>query len=80
MDIDKILLSPFSDDHSTKKAKFRAQGDDGDNPQQQILRDKLMGSRRAIVQDLTGHDDDLDFDPMDVVFYSSNNIPSIFFS
>lgn len=32
MDIDKILLSPLSDDHSTKKAKFRAQGDDGDNP------------------------------------------------
>lgn len=76
MDIKKILLSPLSDDHSTKKTKFRAQGDDGDNPQQQIFRDKLMGSRRAIVEDLTGHDDDLDFDPMDVVFYSSNNIPS----
>ena len=28
------------------------------------------------MEDLTGHDDDLDFDPMDVVFYSSNNIPS----
>lgn len=34
-----------------------------------------MGSQRAIVEDLIGHDDDLDFDPMDVVFYSSNNIP-----
>lgn len=35
-----------------------------------------MGSQRAIVEDLTSHDDDLDFDHMDVVFYRSNNIPS----
>lgn len=36
---------PMADDRSTKKARFKAQGEDGDNPQPPSFRDKLMSTQ-----------------------------------
>ncbi|KAH9751655.1 DUF4283 domain-containing protein [Citrus sinensis] len=38
---------PMADDRSTKKARFKAQGEDGDNPQPHSFGDKLMSTQRV---------------------------------
>lgn len=67
MDFGKADPPPLKDDRSTKKARFRSQGADGDNPITLSFRGKLMESQRTVVEDLTTSDGDLDFKPEDIM-------------
>lgn len=80
MSFEKNSPSPLPDDRSTKKAKFRAQGDDGDNPTPISFRDKLMESHMNLEEEFLGQEEDLAFEPADIVLASADNIPSISFS
>lgn len=71
---------PMVDDHPTKKANFRAQGEDEDNPEHISFRDKLMESQKSIENEFVGCEDLLIFESEDIVIGSTNNIPSIGFS
>lgn len=71
---------PLEDDGSTKKTKFHSEGDDGDNPQQMSIKDKLMEDHLFVEEDFVGKDDDLDFDSGDVVMEMDGTLPSISFS
>lgn len=46
---------------STKKAKFKAQGENGDNLDPLSFKDKLMESKMAIEEGLVGCEDDIIF-------------------
>lgn len=80
MNLEKNPTSPMKNDHSIKKAKLRTQGEDGDNPKQLSFRDKLMEWQKPIENELVGREDDLIFDPKDIVIDSVDNLPSISFS
>lgn len=71
---------PLEDNRSTKKTKFRSEGDDRDNPQPMSFKDKLMEDQLLVEKDLAGTDDDLDFDSGNVVVEMAGSIPSISFS
>lgn len=62
----KDLTLSINDGHATKKAKFRAQGDDGDNPEHFSFRDKLMESEKRNEEEMIGVEDDLVFGPEDI--------------
>lgn len=51
----------MNDDRSTKKAKFRPQREDRDNPEHISFKDILMESQREVEADLISHDDELIF-------------------
>ncbi|KAK9187332.1 hypothetical protein WN944_018724 [Citrus x changshan-huyou] len=46
--LDKSSPPPLENDRSTKKAKFRQQGEDGDNPPVFTFRDKLLESQYGV--------------------------------
>ncbi|ESR42059.1 hypothetical protein CICLE_v10013460mg, partial [Citrus x clementina] len=68
--LDKNSPPPLEDDRSTKKTKFRAQGEDGDNPSMLSFRDKLMEQQRGVI----------DAEVDDVVIEREGFLPSISFS
>lgn len=80
MSFEKNSPPPLPDDRSTKKAKFRAQVDDSDNPTPKSFRDKLMESHMNLEEEFLGQEEDLAFEPTDTVLASADNIPSISFS
>ncbi|KAH9696710.1 DUF4283 domain-containing protein [Citrus sinensis] len=47
--LDKNSPPPLEDDRLTKKTKFRAQGEDGDNPSMPSFRDKLMEQQGGVI-------------------------------
>lgn len=77
--MEKDLTLSINDGHATKKAKFIAQGDDGDNPEHFSFRDKLMESEKRNEEEMIGVEDDLVFGPEDITVGDDGNIPSISF-
>ncbi|KAL9419379.1 hypothetical protein AB3S75_037193 [Citrus x aurantiifolia] len=77
---EKAPPPPMADDRSTKKAKFRAQSDVGENSEHPSFRDQLMKSQKDTEEELFGCDEDLDLNPEDVLFMNTESMPSITFS
>ncbi|KAH9726006.1 DUF4283 domain-containing protein [Citrus sinensis] len=71
---------PLVDDRSTKKARFREQGVDADNPPPLSFKDKLMEDQNELEEEILGREEDLEFEPEDVIVEDKNSIPSISFS
>lgn len=71
---------PLEDDRSTKKAKFRAEAGDEDNPPSVSFKDKLMESHVSFEDDLMGKEEELVFGWEDVVIETGGHMPSIAFS
>lgn len=71
---------PMADDRSTNKARFKAEGEDGDNPQPPSFRDKLMSTQRVDEGVFFDSGEDLVVEPEDVVFECADNFHSISFS
>lgn len=84
--LDKPSPPPLEDDRSTKKTKFRQQGEDGDNPPAFTFRDKLMesqygaGDETSGRSDFVGMDDFIEIEKDDVLIERDGAIPSIAFS
>ena len=84
--LDKNSPPPLEDDRSTKKTKFRAQGEDGDNPSMLSFRDKLMEQQRGMIdaknsrEDFMGREKDIEIEKEDVVIEREGYLPSISFS
>ena len=84
--LDKNSPPPLEDDRLTKKTKFRAQGEDGDNPSMLSFRDKLMEQQRGILdaeicrEELMGRDKDIEIEKEDVVIEREDYLPSLSFS
>ncbi|KAL9445616.1 hypothetical protein AB3S75_018585 [Citrus x aurantiifolia] len=84
--LDKNSPPPLEDDRSTKKTKFRAQGEDGDNPSMLSFRDKLMEQQRGMIdaeisrEDFMGREKDIEVEKEDVVIEQDGYLPSISFS
>lgn len=70
----------LTDDRSTKKAKFKAQGADGDNSMPFSFHDKLMAAQRVVEGAAFCNEEDLIVEQEDVVFECTNNFHSISFS
>ena len=71
---------PLEDDRSTKKAKFRAEGCDEDNPPLVSFKDKLMESHTSFEDDLMGKEEERVFGLEDVVIEIRGHMSSIAFS
>ncbi|KDO46110.1 hypothetical protein CISIN_1g043089mg, partial [Citrus sinensis] len=84
--LDKSSPPPLENDCSTKKAKFRQQGEDGDNPPVFTFRDKLLESQYGVEgesigrNEFVGREDYLDIEKEDVIIEGDGSIPSITFS
>lgn len=84
--LDKSNPPPLENDCSTKKAKFRQQGEDGDNPPVFTFRDKLLESQYGVEgesigrNEFVGREDYLDIEKEDVIIEGDGSIPSITFS
>ncbi|KAL9416731.1 hypothetical protein AB3S75_039842 [Citrus x aurantiifolia] len=84
--LDKNSPPPLEDDRSTKKTKFRAQGEDGDNPSMLSFRDKLMEQQRGMIdaeigrEEFMGRENDIEIEKEDVVIEREGYLPSISFS
>ncbi|KAL9431996.1 hypothetical protein AB3S75_027078 [Citrus x aurantiifolia] len=86
--LDKNSPPPLEDDRSTKKTKFRAQGEDGDNPSMPSFRDTLMEQQRGVIdaeisrEDFMGREKekDIEIKKDDVVIEREGYLPSISFS
>ncbi|KAL9419862.1 hypothetical protein AB3S75_037595 [Citrus x aurantiifolia] len=81
-----VFPPPFVDDRSSKKASWRANGMDANNPLPASYRDALRdsGLRKNSIHGMTEgeefHDDDWDFEPGDVMVSSDGAMPTIDFS
>lgn len=71
----KDPLPPLVDDRSIKEAKFRAQGDDGDNSEHLPFQDMLMQSQQVTEDEWTGNEAELILDPKDFVVGNAEDIP-----
>ncbi|KAK9195306.1 hypothetical protein WN943_003426 [Citrus x changshan-huyou] len=77
---------PIEDDRLTKKTKFRAQGEDIDNPSMLSFRDKLMKQQRGVIdaevgrEEFMGRENDIEIEKEDVVIDREGFLPSISFS
>ncbi|GAY57978.1 hypothetical protein CUMW_183540 [Citrus unshiu] len=69
---DKSAQPPLAGDRSTMKAKFRAQGVDGDNPSPLSFRDMLMDTQGHSVNVSFGRQDDWELEEEDVTFREEN--------
>ncbi|KAK9175188.1 hypothetical protein WN944_027194 [Citrus x changshan-huyou] len=69
---DKAAQPPLAGDRSTMKAKFRAQGVDGDNPSPLSFRDMLMDTQGHSVNVSFGRQDDWELEAEDVTFREEN--------
>ncbi|KAL9429498.1 hypothetical protein AB3S75_031327 [Citrus x aurantiifolia] len=84
--LDKNSPPPLEDDRSTKKTKFRAQGEDGDNPSMLSFRDKLTEQQRGVIdaevgrEEFMGRENDIEIEKEDVVIEREGFLPSISFS
>ncbi|KAK9175423.1 hypothetical protein WN944_027430 [Citrus x changshan-huyou] len=84
--LDKNSPPPLEDDRSTKKTKFKAQGEHGDNPSMLSFRDKLMEQQRGMIdaeisrEDFMGREQDIEIEREDVVIEQEGYLPSISFS
>ncbi|KAL9422299.1 hypothetical protein AB3S75_034549 [Citrus x aurantiifolia] len=81
-----VFPPPFVDDRSSKKARWRANGMDANNPlpasYRDALRDSGLGknSIHGMTEGEEFHDDDWDFEPGDVMVSSDGAMPTIDFS
>ncbi|GAY45528.1 hypothetical protein CUMW_090160 [Citrus unshiu] len=84
--LDKNNPPPLEDDRSTKKTKFRAQGEDGDNPSMLFFRDKPMEQQKGVIdaevgrEEFMGKENDNEIENEDVVIEREGFLPSISFS
>ncbi|KDO37533.1 hypothetical protein CISIN_1g048335mg, partial [Citrus sinensis] len=84
--LDKNSPPPIEDDRLTKKTKFRAQGEDIDNPSMLSFRDKLMKQQRGVIdaevgrEEFMGRENDIEIEKEDVVIDREGFLPSISFS
>ncbi|KAL9408331.1 hypothetical protein AB3S75_046819 [Citrus x aurantiifolia] len=84
--LDKTSPPPLEDDRSTKKTKFRAQEEDGDNPSMLSFRDKPMEQQRGEIdaevgrEEFMGRENDIEIEMEDVVIQWEGFLPSISFS
>ncbi|KAH9698593.1 DUF4283 domain-containing protein [Citrus sinensis] len=67
-------------DHSTKKTKFREQGEDGDNPLPPSFADIVMKMQARSENVLFGKTEDWDLEEDDVIFRDEEPMPFIAFS
>ena len=77
---DKVAQPPLAGDRSTTKAKFRAQGVDGDNPSPLSFRDMLMDTQGHSDNVSLGRQDEWELDEEDVTFREEEPVPYIAFS
>ncbi|KAL9432349.1 hypothetical protein AB3S75_027386 [Citrus x aurantiifolia] len=77
---DKISQTPLVGDRSTKKAKFRAQGVDGDNPSPLSFQVMLMDIHQQAGIVSSGQTDDWELEDEDVTFREEEAMPYIAFS
>lgn len=75
----KSSSPPLEANRSMKRAKFKENGVDGDNPPPVSFKGKLM-EQRAMKEELMGKDEDMEFDIGDVVVVEKEGVlPSISF-
>lgn len=77
---DKTSQLPPAADRSTKKAKFKAQGADGDNPSPLSFRDMLMDMQEQSDSGKFGRKDDWELEEDDVTYREEESMPFIAFS
>ena len=65
---------------TTKKARFRAEGTDADNPQKPSWRDKAMKAVTVMAGQTGSEEEDWDIEDEDVVERIEEGIPAIYFS
>lgn len=76
----KSSSPPLEANRSMKRAKFKENGVDGDNPPPVSFKGKLM-EQRAMKEELMGKDEDMEFDIGDVIVVEKEGVlPSISFS
>ncbi|KAL9418366.1 hypothetical protein AB3S75_041218 [Citrus x aurantiifolia] len=77
---DKTSQLPPAVDRSTKKAKFKVQGADGDSPSPLSFRDMLMDMQEQSGNRNFGQKDDWELEEDDVTFKEEEPMPFIAFS
>ncbi|XP_015380884.1 uncharacterized protein LOC107174472 [Citrus sinensis] len=78
--ISKEPPPPLAQERSTKKARFRSHGNEDEDPLSLSFKDKLMEDQNDGEEELLGREEELEFDPEDVVISERGSIPSISFS
>lgn len=58
------------------KEKCRMHGEDEDNPNLLSFKDMLMEDQKDLEEELTGREEDLDFDQEDIVIENEGQLPS----
>ncbi|XP_024042110.1 uncharacterized protein LOC112099209 [Citrus clementina] len=71
---------PLQEDRTTKKARFRAEGTDADNPHKPSWRDKAMEAVTVMAGQTGSAEEDWDIEDEDVVERIEEGIPAIYFS
>ncbi|KAH9661422.1 reverse transcriptase domain-containing protein [Citrus sinensis] len=71
---------PLQEDMTTKKARFRAEGIDADNPQKPSWRDKAMEAVTVMAGQTRSEEEDWNIEDEDVVERIEEGIPAIYFS
>ncbi|GAY62689.1 hypothetical protein CUMW_219830 [Citrus unshiu] len=80
MNYKKISPPPLASDRFTKKAKFRAEGADGDNPTPLSYRDIAMEVNACSLNVVFGMKDDWELEEEDVFCKEDESMPYIAFS
>ncbi|KAH9800899.1 DUF4283 domain-containing protein [Citrus sinensis] len=78
--LEKSSPPSIENNRSTKRAKFKAQGVDGDNPPPVSFRDKLLETQMELEEEFMGKEEDIDIDIGDVVIEMERFLPAISFS
>ena len=63
-----------------KRARFRNQGNENENPPPLSFKEKLMEDHNELEEEFLGREKDLEFDTEDVTISEKGSIPSISFS
>lgn len=79
MSSEKVSPPPLAIDRFTKKAKFRAEGDDGDNPTPLSYRDIAMEAQEGSANAVFGTKDEWELEEEDVFFKEDESMPYIAF-
>lgn len=80
MNVEKEVPPPLADDRSTKKAKFREQRNDGDNPPPPSYADIAMWMQARYETISFDKQDDRELEEGDVIFREEEPMPFIAFS
>ena len=77
--LEKSYPPLIENDQSTKKAKFKTQGVDGDNPPSGSFKDKLLETQIAVEEEFMSKEEDIEIDMGDVVVETEGLLLAISF-